>query len=642
MCQPDAPESGGPRQKTRSEDLDVVELDLAGNIVSAAARRRCLLGNSAQAIAGRNISEYLKAQTGLEIRRWLDAIACHGPQPGPAVIVFETCDGRGVARRADCAFRRDDDGRLVGVTLRLGRTVADRAGGTAPCLSGEHLDLAERVAGFGLWETDLFSGGTVWSAGTYRLHGLTPDGFSPSLGSYPDLVAPEDWSEVSDGLRRLSQGEPVAVLEYRIIRPNGDRRSIHSEWRVERDADDGAVARLFGMLHDVTERECNVSALRDRDARLLAAEAHAEQCAVAKSRFLSAASHDLRQPLQAAILFQSILGKRNRDPALREIIAKSGEVLGNLQDMLHGILELSKLEAGDVEVHKQVFPLGDLMRQVAAEARPAALAAGLVLRIVPTRQRVVCDPHLLGRMMQNLLSNAIKHTERGRVLMGCRRTGQGIRLQIWDTGKGIPHEQHEAIFREFYSFGIPARGGSNGLGLGLAIVGRLARMLDCPVRLRSWPGRGTVFEMVVPLAESLPAVQSPSASLPAAEDPFVNDAVIVLIDDEEQVLEALAQFLESLGHAVVAATSAEDAIDRLRALDQSPQVILADYRLHAEQTGTAAIHSLQNAFGAAIPGILLTGDTSPERLKEARRSGFQLLHKPIKPDELIEAVNQWL
>jgi signal transduction histidine kinase/ActR/RegA family two-component response regulator len=356
----------------------------------------------------------------------------------------------------------------------------------------------------------------------------------------------------------------------------------------------------------------------------------------AKTRFLAAASHDLRQPTQALTLLHGLLEQRNRDPDLAPVIGRLGQSVDALQQMLDGLLNISQLDAGIVEVKKRDFALATLIDTLAAEFGLLAQSKGLPLRAVTSSASINSDPVLLERILRNLLTNAIKYTNRGRILLGCRRHGPRLRLQVCDTGVGISSGQLEAIFEEFAQIGNPERDRSKGLGLGLSIVERLAQLLGHEVRVRSTVNKGSIFEVVVPLARSAPAIAAAkSAPRPGAT---ALTGMIVVVDDDPQIVSAMQIALEDANHVVVAGPNVDTVLAVLRERRLSPDVIVADYRLGQGKTGIEAIRRLRTEFGESTFGILVTGDTSPERLRETMSSGYVLLHKPLKLADLLDNI----
>jgi signal transduction histidine kinase len=363
------------------------------------------------------------------------------------------------------------------------------------------------------------------------------------------------------------------------------------------------------------------------------AKLKAEAADHAKSKFLAAASHDLRQPMHALSMFSDIL-REEADPArMREVAGymdASVKALGHLFDAL---LDISRLDAGVVPVHEADFCLGELLSRLFDDFRPVAARKGLRLAYVPTRAVVRADPILLEQMLRNLLANALRYTERGGVTLGCRRIGGRVRVEVWDTGVGIPVEHFESIFHEFVQINNQERDREKGLGLGLAIVRRLSALLDYPVSVKSRLGHGSVFTIEL-------RVGSPAARRAPVENTDVGglggfDALRVLvIDDEAGVRNATARLLENWNCEVLVAESLADAASRLGETQWKPQFVLCDYRLRQGASGVDALDWLRTLYGAGLPCLLITGDIEAERLRAVRESGYAVLHKPVQPAKL--------
>lgn len=356
----------------------------------------------------------------------------------------------------------------------------------------------------------------------------------------------------------------------------------------------------------------------------------AEGASVAKTKFLAAASHDLRQPVYAIQLFADIL---EHDLAGSQHLRAVGNIKAasrSLEDLLNSLLDFSKIDAAVIQPEVGDFPISSLLDQMEREYAQQAHAKGLRFHIMPCRLWARSDQALLGRILRNLVSNAVRHTRKGGVVVGCRRYRGRLRLQVWDTGPGIPRHLQEEIFREFYQLENPERDLAKGLGLGLAIVDGLARLLDHPVDLASRPGRGSVFSVTVPLGIHAVAGEE---ERPIHADNLAGVRILV-IDDDVLIREAARQLLERWGCRVVAAESAGEALQAMAAADFAPQMIIADYRLREETTGVDAIRRIQDAMGTLLPAALITGDTAPDRLLEAKSSGYPLLHKPIDGGKL--------
>lgn len=370
-------------------------------------------------------------------------------------------------------------------------------------------------------------------------------------------------------------------------------------------------------------------------------KSRAESANRAKSVFLAAVSHDLRQPSHALGLFVETLMRGNqREGGLRAAdIAKLGErmraSLQQLHGLLNGVLDVSRLDAGVIAPERRVFSISGLFDTAAATHTEHARQKGLRLRFRPSELLIESDPVLLARILSNLVSNAVRYTESGGVLVGARRRGEHVRIEVWDTGHGIPRERTDQIFEEFVQLENPSRDHSRGLGLGLAIVRRTARLLDHAVEVHSRAGRGSCFYVLVPRAMQAADARPPA---PAGERPKGGRRVLV-IDDEDTVRDASAELLREWGYEPVLARGTQDAMASAREIS-SLALIIADYRLAKEETGAQAIDAVRAILGTSVPAIIITGDTSPERLRELQASGHPVLHKPIEGAELLNQIQK--
>lgn len=393
---------------------------------------------------------------------------------------------------------------------------------------------------------------------------------------------------------------------------------------------------LIESLQLRLEKQQLVQQLQTEKAAAEAARAKAEEANQAKSRFLAAASHDLRQPLHAVNLFVEALRHAQDADKAEQVLAYLGASAQALEELLNDLLDISKLEAGLLKPQNMVVEVQKLFDGLAQELRPIAEQKGLDLGFVSSRLTVWSDPQMLARILRNIITNAIRYTDKGAVLVGCRRQGDGeVALAVYDTGPGIAPEYHEAIFREFYQIGNPERDRRKGLGLGLAIVDNLCRLLGHRLDLRSTLGRGSVFSVRVPVCVEQD-VQSPMPD-EATSLGFGGWAVLV-IDDEPAICQAMEEVLVCWGCPVLTALSAQGALASMAAEGFVPDVIVADYRLRGGAKGSEAIAEVRRALGRSVPAMILTGDTAPERLREASASGYLLLHKPIQPARLRAAL----
>lgn len=367
----------------------------------------------------------------------------------------------------------------------------------------------------------------------------------------------------------------------------------------------------------------------------------ADDANVAKSKFLAAASHDLRQPLHALTLMIGALKTCRTDSDRAAIYPSVEQSLQTLGKLFNALLDISRLDAAAVTPERSDFKLkaalGPCVREFEAEAR----SKGLKLRCRGDDATAVhTDPLLLERVARNLISNAIRYTKRGGVLISCRKRRSGVLLQVWDTGIGIPEKRIPEVFKEFRQVDNPHRDRNRGLGLGLAIVRRLCALLDLPLTLSSRHGRGTVVSVLLPFAKPT------GNGLTRASKPQpiwdIRGRVVLVIDDETEVLGATALLLENWGCEVLRARSGQQAQALLRREARIPEVILSDLRLQDGETGLDAIAAVCAAAGRQLPAVLITGDTAPERIRMAHESGYLLLHKPLEIARLRAAIQRAL
>jgi PAS domain S-box-containing protein len=397
----------------------------------------------------------------------------------------------------------------------------------------------------------------------------------------------------------------------------------------------GAITHFVGVSEDITDRKRSDEALK-------AAKLEAERANLAKSRFFAAASHDLRQPLHTIALYLPLLSKRVADAKSAEIVDSIATASGAMGDLLDSLLDISKLDAGVVTPNVTVVAVTPLFEKLAREFRVQAEAKGVALRAVAVDAAIETDPVLLERILRNLLTNAVRHTARGKILLGARRRGDRLRIEVWDSGIGIEEGQRERIFQEFYQVGNPERDRAQGLGLGLAIVERLSRLLGHPLRVRSVPGKGSMFSVEVPLARATPQPEVPDMPSGRSSPRDLAGTLVVLVDDDPQVLKGTTALLEEWGCSVIAAETIGSALTRIDQSTRAPDLILADLRLRGEETGVMAIQLINQFAGCRAPAAIITGDTDPERIREATRSGYPTLHKPVDVAELRALVEERL
>ncbi|HUI99765.1 MAG TPA: hybrid sensor histidine kinase/response regulator [Usitatibacter sp.] len=375
----------------------------------------------------------------------------------------------------------------------------------------------------------------------------------------------------------------------------------------------------------------NVELLRDvthQKEELARQKEELDRANAAKTRFLAAASHDLRQPMQAIGLLVEALQERATEPAMRRIVESIRSSVGAMTSLLNEILDISRLDAGTVEPRRASFPIDRVLDRLRGPYSYAATQKYLEFRIRGSAAIVYTDEVLLYRILANLLNNALRYTREGGVLVGCRRRAAGIQIEVWDTGIGIPGDKLEEVFQEFRQLGNPQRDRDQGLGLGLAIVERTARVLGLRVNVRSRLGRGSVFSIVVPEGD---AGLAPALELRVAEP--LDGCAVLVVDDDREIRSAMKVLLEGWKCRVECAASAAEVEEALVRLALAPDVVIADYRLPDNRTGLEVIARLREAHPAA-DAIVATGDVSPEALRAAQAAGYPVLHKPLRPARL--------
>ncbi|MCE8013607.1 hybrid sensor histidine kinase/response regulator [Billgrantia desiderata] len=480
------------------------------------------------------------------------------------------------------------------------------------------------------------------------------------------VISDEMAQEREPWIRRALAGERVS---FEVSMHLGDDLRYMLVTYTPHFGDSGAILGFFSLYQDITERRLAEIALKETNETLeervrertqalseantalrqenrVRAEAEqalrqakqvAEDANASKTRFLAAASHDLLQPLNAARLFTSALSNEMDAADMKRTIGHIDNSLQAAEELLGTLLDISKLDAGALTPRRSHFALADIFRPLRAEFEVMAEERGLDLVVVPTRIWVDSDPQMLRRIVQNFLSNALRYTQEGRVLLGCRRRGSRLTIEVWDSGPGIPESKQAEIFQEFRRLDQASRHkeSEKGLGLGLSIADRMSRVLDHPIRVFSREGIGTMFSVSVPVVA--PRSESEQAEEAASSRRVGNKLVgtrVLCIDNETLILEGMKAMLSGWGCEVYTATTIGGAKSVLRNLDGEPDAILADYHLDNEVTGLMALEALSERLESAVPGIVITADRTEEVAEVIRRSGYHLLQKPVRPAAL--------
>lgn len=385
-------------------------------------------------------------------------------------------------------------------------------------------------------------------------------------------------------------------------------------------------------------------ALRFKNERLAHELAGQEQIAIeagmAKSRFLAAASHDLRQPVQAVSLFVELMRPEMRLTEKGEAyFGKVKYALRTVSEMLGTLLDLSRLDASTVEPEIEVISVNELFRELIREFAPLTERKGLALRVMPTRCHVASDPVLLGRILRNLMSNALRYTPSGKVLLGCRRRGSRVLIQVWDTGIGISKQNQEAIFGEFFQVGNQHRDREKGLGLGLSIVDRAARLLNAPLTLNSRIGKGSCFSLSLPLAPVLSDAERAMNAARAQSQPYdLSGRCIVLVENEALIRNGLHELIENWGALVISGATFAEVAAALAAHDGKVDAIVSDFGIAENESGLQVVARLREQLGSQVPALIISGDTSPETRNLISDNGLSLLLKPVRPWKLRQGI----
>ena len=386
------------------------------------------------------------------------------------------------------------------------------------------------------------------------------------------------------------------------------------------------------LQQQIAQREQIEQDLRDaRDA--------AQAANRSKDKYLAAASHDLLQPLNAARLLIATLRERQLPDVERVLVERTHQALEGAEDLLTDLLDISRLDQAAVKPDVALYRLDEVFAPLVSEFQSVAHAAGLNLRVHTGHYAVRTDLRLLTRILRNFLSNACRYTDDGCILLGARRRGDCLRLEVWDTGRGIAADRLEAIFLEFNQLDVGRAADRKGVGLGLAIVERIAEILGYPIAVRSWPGRGSMFSIEVPLSAEMPLAISQLPVQPTTGNPLPGRRLLV-IDNETSILESMSALLEQWGCEVLTATDQAGAMAALQG--RAPELILADYHLDHGVVGCEVVKQLREHFACKIPAVIITADRTDQCRRALRRLEAPLLNKPVKPGKLRAVLSQLL
>jgi two-component system CheB/CheR fusion protein len=469
--------------------------------------------------------------------------------------------------------------------------------------------------------------------------------FTPATRSLFNVISSDAGRPLAD-LRSLAGDSGLlddARAVLRTLTPIERQIETHAgAWYIRRvlpyRTQDNAVDGVVITYVEVTDRKHAAD-------KLEAAERQARDANLAKSRFLAAASHDLRQPLQTLALLQGLLARRVEGDAAQNLVARMAQTLAAMSSMLNTLLDINQIEAGTVRPAMATFPINDLLHRLGDEFTYHAQAQGLTFRVVPCSLTIHSDPRLLEQMIRNLLSNALKYTRRGKILLGCRRRRGMLSIEVWDTGVGIPEGQLQAIFEEYHQVDNGAQGRNRGLGLGLSIVQRLGDLLGHRIQVRSRLGKGSVFGIEVALpasSDSPPLHKHRDAIDSAAVEDTRRTGSVLIIEDDPEVCDLLEHLLKDDGHHTSTASNGAAALELVAHGAIRPDLILADYNLPDGMDGLQVTAKLREKLRPEIPIIMLTGDISTEALRNIALQGHVQLTKPVKAEELLQLLRRLL
>lgn len=479
----------------------------------------------------------------------------------------------------------------------------------------------------GIWDWDLTTAHVYYSNRWLELVGKCPEAVDMHFDTFMNLLHEEDRPRVFQHIEDYLSGKKDEYrVEFRLAHHDGSWRWILSRGIMVRDASDNPV-RIAGTHTDITYRVQEAQRLESlvaqRTRELQAARDRAESNAVATAKFLAATSHDVGQPLQAAALLLGSLHQEVHSAAGQNMLQAVEHSIQICMQLLESLLEFSQLDAGALHAQMENVTLGPLLNSLVSEFAAQAMRSRIQLRVVPARLMVSTDPRLLGRILRNLVSNALKYTSRGKVLVGCRRCGGKVRIEVWDTGCGIAPDQLQRIFHEFVRLPGSRSTSAPGLGLGLAIVQRLARLLGHQVTVRSWPGRGTVMAVELSVA-CMPLQQRLQLLLPARR--------VALLEDNTDIAKGLTRMLHSSGCRVWHGCTLPELLDKLD--DTVPDILIADWHLDGPVDGFGAYDELERRYGP-LPGLVLTGSYDLAQLKARNTARRKILFKPVTPAALL-------
>jgi signal transduction histidine kinase/CheY-like chemotaxis protein len=551
-------------------------------------------------------------------------------------VVWSTTYGTGVFGSPDLPMReRVLTAQAIILATSLGALIlaalfAERRRHEAIVVENEaRLQGAMRIGGVMAFDWDVRKGTSRRSENATQILDLDPDS-SFSSTAFLEHVHADDQERYRAYLHDVSPEHPSYVVAFRWVRPDAQEIWLEETGRAEFDAA-GQIAKVVGLTRDVTER-------RRAEAELAASRKAAESADRAKSAFLAAASHDLRQPLQSLTLLVNALKPHLQTAGGHLLIGRIARSLGVMKDVLDSLLDINRLETGVLKPAKSNFSLLDLLESLEDEFYAPITERGLEWRLVRSRLAVHSDRRLLELMLRNLLSNGLRYTERGRILVGCRRRGDKVHIEVWDSGIGIAEVHIGRIFDEHYQ--VEDRTHLGSFGLGLAIVQRLGNLLGHRVEVRSRLGEGSCFSIEIPLAPQGASLDSDAAAIPERlAEPSLRGTILV-IEDDSFVRSGIELLLAAEGLNVVGAASGAEALELVTGKRVRPELVLSDFNLPGRMNGVETIQALRKTLAGNIPAIVLTGDIRTEVLAAIALHDVRIATKPVNADQLLALLRQ--
>lgn len=396
---------------------------------------------------------------------------------------------------------------------------------------------------------------------------------------------------------------------------------------------DGDHVLATAAIHDVTVRQRNLAEVAAARESAECAREIADRANQGKSRFLATASHDLRQPLQTLSLLNGTLRRIVAEPDATEALSHQEQAIGAMSRLLNALLDISKHESGAIKPEPTDFTVAKVFEELRSDFAGLAANKGLTLRIEPSMDCVHSDPSLVEQILRNLVSNAIKYTRRGWIQLRCLQEAALIRIEVLDTGIGIPADQLAYIYDEFYQVGVPTNTSRDGYGLGLSIVRRLVKLLNLRLDVRSEVGKGSAFSLVLPSSNGSIALAQVVSQEPITPQPQMGRVDVLLVEDDPAVRNATRMLLKAEGYSVTAVESLAEALQKARR--EKVDLLVTDYHLSGDETGIQVIAALRNIFGLSLKAVLMTGDTSTAVRELARDTRLRVASKPIKAEELL-------